>query len=89
MFIQIIPKIGGQPIVIEASQLAVFGPVNGTPLVVAGEFGPSGAIKVSHAGDQDFNSTLRAFGYNHTVTVEALKLDPPPPGGKLIVPGGG
>jgi hypothetical protein len=88
MLIQIIPKIGGQPIVIEASQLAVFGPINGTPLMVAGEFGPEGCVKVSHAGDQDFNSTLRAFGYNQTVVVETMKLDPPPGGGQRIGGGG-
>jgi hypothetical protein len=84
MILQIVPKFGGQPVQIEASQLLVLGNRTGTALMVAGEFGPDG-VKVAHAGDPDFNQTLRAFGYgDHKIKLDILETPPPPKGGRLI-----
>ena len=86
MIIQIIPKIGGAPIAVEAAQFAVFNEA-GTLIAVAGEYGPKGTIRISHAGEDpnEFESTKRAFGYGqHEVVVDHLSSPPPPSGARLI-----
>jgi len=70
----------GKPLRIPASQLVVFDD-NGTPICVAGEYGPDGAYKVSHAADEDFNQSLRAFGVGRHQVVTDFLEPPPVPGG--------
>ena len=50
----------------------------------AGNFGPEGVVRASHALEPDFNATLRAFGINRTVICDELVLPKPPPGAQLI-----
>ena len=84
MIIQIIPSLGGRPLRLDASQIVVMND-EGTPIAVLGAYGPDGAVKISHAGDADFNQTLRAFGHGqHTVIVERVGALPPPPGAQLL-----
>lgn len=73
----------GEPITIPASLVVVYSD-DGTPIMVAGEYGPDGAVRASHALDKDFNSTLHALGINRTVLCDKVALPPPPPGARLI-----
>lgn len=74
MIIEILPKIGGQPIRIEAAQFVVLNEV-GTPIAVAGEYGIAGAVRISKADEKDFNQTLRVFGYGeHDIVCEQLQI---------------
>ena len=67
---------GHPPLQMEASQLLICDKL-GNPIMVAGEFGPSGSYKVAHAGDKDFNDVLKMFGYHqHKVHVEPLSTLP-------------
>jgi len=78
MIAHLTPNIsaGGEPLRLEASQILVCDKL-GTPIMVAGEFGPSGSYKVAHAGDKDFNDVLKMFGYGrHKVTVDPLSTTP-------------
>jgi hypothetical protein len=79
----------GKPLRIPVSQLLVMDD-NGTPICVAGEYGMEGAYKVSHAADDDFNQTLRAFGVGkHQVIVDHIKSLPVPGGARLLTGPGG
>ncbi len=81
MIVELISE--GKPVRIPVSQLVIFND-EGTPVAVAGLFGP-GAIKVAHALDDDFQQTLRAFGYGrHHVEVQEIQTAPVPGGAKLI-----
>ena len=77
MFLEIVPKLGLQPLRIEATQLVIRN-AQGTPIAVAGEFGPDGTQRVAHVGDKDFDRTLRAFGYTGPpVQIDVLELAKP------------
>lgn len=82
MELEVIPPIGGQPLRLNVAQFILRNEA-GTPVLVAGRFGPQGAIKVSVVSDPDFNSVLRAFGY-HQHQVEAVELDLRAPAGERI-----
>ncbi len=83
MIVEILSAIDGQAVRIPAAQLLIRND-DGTPVVVAGEFGPQNTIRAAVAGDADFQRTLSAFGYNEgIVEVDHLTL-PPPVGGRLI-----
>jgi hypothetical protein len=56
----------------------------GDVAAVAGDFGPDGVVRASHALDPDFNPTLRAFGIERTVICDRLVLPQPPPGAQII-----
>ena len=89
MIVEIINLAGGPPLRVEAAQFIAYNDT-GTPVVVAGEYGPPGTIKAAHVGDADFNQVLRAFGHGqHHVEVSTLHLPPPPMGAKLVIPGSG
>jgi hypothetical protein len=84
VIIEIIDRIGGTPLRIDAAQLIIRNDV-GTPVCVAGEYGPAGNIKVAHAGDRDFDQSLRAFGYRgDRVKVETINPSKPPDGARLL-----
>jgi hypothetical protein len=69
---------------VEAGQLVVYDD-NGTPIMVAGAYGPPDCYKVAHAGDEDFQRVLDYFGVGqHKVVVENLQLDGPPSGARLL-----
>lgn len=73
MIIDAFDSITGQPVRINATQVVVYNDQE-TPIVVAGEYGPRGAQKVAHAGDEDFNQALRLFGVGrHRVETTSLK----------------
>lgn len=85
MILEIISKIGGAPLRIEASQLMIRNE-QGTPLAVAGEYG-NGAVKVAHALDRDFQKSLQAFGFGrHRVEATVIESPAAPHGAKLLVP---
>jgi hypothetical protein len=86
MIIQILPKIGEQPIQLDAAQFIVLNDA-GTPIIVAAEYGPQGAIRVCHAGEgaDKFNAAMRAMGYGqHKIIVDELSQPPAPRGARLI-----
>ena len=83
MQVSIIPEIGQQPLIIEAS-LVIVHCDDGTPFMVSGEYGPDGSLRASHALDEDFNRTLHKLGINRTVLCDRIELPPPPPGARLI-----
>ncbi len=57
---------------------------NGTPIVVAAEFGPDRSQKVVRVGDPEFNDALRALGVNDIVICDDIIMPPPPPGARLV-----
>jgi hypothetical protein len=74
------------PIAVDASQLLVMNN-EGTPIMVAGEYGAPGFQSVSKVGDDDFEKTLEVFGFGrHEIVVEKLKTPPVPAGATLIKP---
>lgn len=78
----------GKPLRIQASQLVVLND-EGTPVAVAGEYGPK-AIKTAHVMDDDFQQTLKAFGFGrHNIEVVELSAAPVPGGAKLLTGPGG
>jgi len=83
--VTIVPRIGGgePPLVLEVG-LVICQHSDGTPFMVAGDYGPEGTHRASHALDRDFNQTLRKLGIDRTVFCDELLLPPPPPGAKLI-----
>jgi hypothetical protein len=84
MILKILPNgPGSQPLIIDAS-LVLACLDNGTPVMAAGDYGPGGTLKASHAGDKDFNKTLRDLGLDKTVICDTLVLPPPPPGARVI-----
>jgi len=87
LIVELIPVGGvgrGKPIVLPVRQVVVR-LSNGTPVVVASEFGPDGAYAVSRVGDDDFNRLLRALGLDIThVQVDTVQMPSPPPGARLI-----
>ena len=84
MHVLIVDRMGGRPLKLPAAQIVVYNDA-GTPIMIAGEYGPAGAIKVAHAQDADFNATLRGFGHGQIVVVaETVRTAPPPPGATLV-----
>lgn len=74
----------GRPLVLPISQLVVRMP-NGTPVVVAAEFGPDHSYAVSRAGDEDFDRVLRNLQLDITsVQVDTVLTPAPPPGARLV-----
>ena len=85
MTIEIIPRIGGQPLRLEVAQFILFND-DGTPIAVAGEFGPRGTVRIAHAGENSFPSVMNAFGYGqHKVKVDHLEVPPPPSGARQLI----
>jgi hypothetical protein len=79
-----IATIGEAPIRLNGAQIVVYND-EGTPIMVAGQYGIEGACKVAHAGDADFQQTLRAFGVDrHEVVAEEIRLSPVPAGARVI-----
>lgn len=85
MRLKILPRgvIGAEPLVLDAT-LVLVELEDGTPVMVCGEYGPEGAVRASHAGDDDFNKSLNMLGIDKTVICDTVKLPPPPPGARLI-----
>ncbi len=76
------PKFGTDPIEIDVAQFVLFLD-NGAPALVAGEYGPPGAVKLAKATDDDFNTVLTAFGYK-PITVIHTGTKAPPSGAELV-----
>ena len=86
MFIEAWDATTGQPFKLAVTQLVVFNG-QGTPIMVAAEFGVEGAQCIAKAGDADFDRVLKSVGFgHHKVIVEELNLSPPPSGAKLLNP---
>lgn len=83
MIVSIIPRVGGTPITLDASQVVVYQD-NGTPIAVAAEYGPERSQAVSMAGQADFQRFLRLLGVNTTVVVDRLPVTKPHPGAVLV-----
>lgn len=85
MRLLIFPKgmIGSAPIEMEAT-LVLCQQADGSAIMVAGEYGPEGAIAASHAADDDFNRVLRALGLPYLTVCQRLVLPAPPVGAKLV-----
>lgn len=85
MYIEIVTgRIGdGQVLRMPVTQILVCQD-NGTPLMVAGEYGPANSQLASMAGLADFNDVLRKLGIDRTVVVDTLKLTKPPVGARLL-----
>ena len=87
LIVELIPMAGvgrAEPIVLPIRQAVIRMP-NGTPIVIAAEFGPEGAYAVSQVGNDDFNRLLRALGLDVThVQVDTVQMPPPQQGARLI-----
>ncbi len=83
MRVKILQGIGKAPILLNAT-LVVCENNQGTPVMVAGDYGPEGTIRASHCKDEDFNDTLKKLGLTQVVLCDTIVLPPPPPGAKLI-----
>ena len=85
MIIDVMNGISGpKPLRLEATQIVVYSD-DGTPIMVAGEYGPKGAYRVAHVGDADFNQVLRAFGVQrHEVVVDHIDRASVPSGARLL-----
>lgn len=84
MRLKILPQgINGDPVILDA-RLVVVELDDGTPVMVSGEYGPDGAVRASHAGDEDFNQTLQALGIKRTVICDSIVPPQPPPGARLV-----
>ena len=62
MIVELLERVGTPSLRLNAAQVVVLND-QGTPIMVAGSYGPVGAVCISKAGDDDFNRTLRTFGY--------------------------
>ena len=83
MFVEMHDKLGN-PLRVEATQIVIYND-SGTPIAVAGEYGPDRAQKVAHAADADFAATLRAFGVaRHQVVASELRTTPLNGGARLV-----
>lgn len=83
MIIELIPRVGADPIRLEVAQYVVR-QANGTPIAVGAEYGPEGAQAVSCVGCKDFQRLLRVLGIRTTVMVHTLQMPEPQPGAKLV-----
>lgn len=83
MIIELIPRIGGEPIRLNIAQFLVRQD-NGTPIAVGAEYGPEGSQAVSCVGCKDFQRMLRVLGVKDTVVVDTLQMPQPQPGARLI-----
>lgn len=87
LYVEIAAKVGEKPLRIAATRVAVFND-QGTPLLVAGEYGPEGASAVASYQDRDFTRVLEALGFGrHQVEVDVVDSPPPPPGARLLAGG--
>ena len=82
MKIRLVLKFGSEPIEADVSQFVVTND-DGTPILVAGEFGAKGMVKIANAADADFNTTLTGFGYK-PVNVIHSGIQPPPSNARLV-----
>jgi len=83
MRIELIPAIGGPPVVLDVSQYVVRN-IHGTPIAVGATYGPDGADAVSCVSCADFERLLRALGVHTTVIVQRLEAASPQPGAVLL-----
>ena len=87
MILEILPNgVGSEPIVIDAT-LVVARHNDGTPVMVAGSYGPQNTIRASHANDADFNSTLQKLGFRQGTICDVLELPQAPTGGARLIKG--
>ena len=90
---------GGEPLVLDATLVVVRlddkTPVlvvgdkslamrKGEVVAVAGDYGPDGVVRASHALDDDFNSALREMGIDRAVICDRLLLPQPPTNATLL-----
>ena len=86
MFIEAWDGQTGSPIRLSVSQLVVYNN-QGTPIMVAAEFGGERSQCVAKAGDAEFERVLTAVGFgHHKVIVDEVSIPPAPPGAKLFIP---
>ena len=72
-----------RPVRLSVSQILVRQD-NGTPIMVAAEYGANRSQCCAKVGDKDFLSVLQALGINETVICDRIEMPPPPPGARLI-----
>lgn len=84
--IEIIPEGGltaGPPLRINATQVLIRNG-QGTPVCVAGDYGPERGMMLAHADDDNFQECLAKLGIREVVIVDRIVLAAPPPGARLI-----
>lgn len=72
MRVEMIRRVGEPPVVMEVGQIVVYDRL-GNPLMVGVEYCQD-QIFVSHAADEDFNTTLRNMHIDKTVVCETPSL---------------
>ena len=86
MFVEAWDAPSGSPIRLSVSQIVVYNN-QGTPLLVAAEYGIDGAQCIAKVGDDDFERVLKSVGFgHHKIIVDELNMSPVPSGAKLINP---
>lgn len=85
MRIEIIDRVGGSPLVLEASQILVRLD-DGTPAMIAAHYGPNNALAIGSAphNADEFRRLLRVLGVAETVIVKTVNGAPPPAGARLL-----
>lgn len=86
MFVEIIPAEGiskSRPLRLAINQIVVY-QNNGTPVMVAGEYGQDRTQIMARVGDDDFNRVLRSLGIDMTVMCADVELPQLPAGARLI-----
>ena len=71
--LEILTRIGEEPIVLDASQVVVTLP-DGSPIALAAVFGGTEGVQVSHCKDPEFNKILKKLGIDRTTVVENMKV---------------
>jgi len=86
MIIELLVNNGGilRPVTVHATQVIVKNDV-GTPIYVAGKYGPENGQLASSVTDPDFNDTMKKLGIHMTVICDRLIL--PAANGPRILPG--
>lgn len=85
MIVEIVDNLGRSlPVRVPASQVIVYTDQM-TPVMIAGEYGPAGVLRLSHLHDADFAQTLQSFGVGrHQLNITSIRTTPPPSGARLI-----
>lgn len=85
MIVQLLCRDGNRirPLVLSVTQVVVRQD-NGTPTMVAAEYGPDDTQAISKVGDDDFNTTLQNLGIHDGVVCDTILLPPPPTGARLL-----
>lgn len=85
MIIEVIDRIGGKPLRLNANQVLIRLDDN-TPVMLAAHYGPDNALAAGSAAHNpdEFRRLLQSLGVGETVIVKTVSGSPPPSGARLL-----